>query len=123
MGCGNYGFPIDMWAVGCVFFEMISGYPMFTVHEENELLVLIFSLFGTPSVGDWPELKNSKKFRIETFKNYPGKSLENLVPNLCDDGLDLLNSMLTLNPSQRISAKDALNHPYIMSFVEKYMKK
>ena len=43
---------------------------------------------------------------------YPVESLKMHIPELSDEGLDLLDSMLRCNPQERISAKEAMHHPY-----------
>ena len=52
------------------------------------------------------KIKNYEKKEWKSFVNENNKYLIN------DDVLDLLNKMLTFDPSERIKAKDALNHPY-----------
>jgi len=47
------------------------------------------------------------------FERFPGEDLRSLVPRLDDEGYDLLNRMLQINPINRISAAEALNHPYL----------
>ena len=44
---------------------------------------------------------------------FKGKPLEKLVPHLGMQGLDLLDRMLKCNPAERITAKEAMNHPYL----------
>jgi cyclin-dependent kinase len=47
------------------------------------------------------------------FPEYQPISLSKLVPGLDESGLDLLDKMLKCNPAERITAKDAMNHPYL----------
>ena len=47
-----------------------------------------------------------------TFPQWEGKPLSQLVPQLDEDGIDLLGKFLAYDPSKRISARDALAHPY-----------
>lgn len=49
----------------------------------------------------------------------PYESLRKLCINMDDVAVDLLFKMVQLEPSQRISAKEALNHPYFKDFHKK----
>lgn len=66
-------------------------------------------------------------WKEENFEKYPADDLSKFVPRLDADGLDLIKKMLKINPSQRITAKAALEHPYfkeLPDFVKKiYMTK
>jgi cyclin-dependent kinase len=44
---------------------------------------------------------------------YKGEALSKLVPGLGSQGLDLLDKMLKCNPAERITAKEAMQHPYL----------
>ena len=44
----RYGFAIDMWAAGCVMFEMLSGRPLFTALEDPEHLAMVQRVAGMP---------------------------------------------------------------------------
>jgi len=69
---------------------------------------------GTPTETIWPGVSTLKDYR-STFPNFSAQSLENSVKingivNIDGNGLDLLNRMLKYDPSDRISAKSAMNH-------------
>lgn len=55
----NYnGQAVDMWSVGCVFAELISGQVLFPGQSDIEQLGLVFDAMGTPEVEDWPEVES-----------------------------------------------------------------
>ena len=54
----------------------------------------------------------------EDLPQYDAKSLAELVPDLPDDGLDLLEQMLQWNPAKRVSAAEALKHPFLEDAID-----
>eukprot|EP01015_Nassula_variabilis_P030145 TRINITY_DN6589_c0_g1_i15.p1 TRINITY_DN6589_c0_g1~~TRINITY_DN6589_c0_g1_i15.p1 ORF type:complete len:102 (-),score=29.47 TRINITY_DN6589_c0_g1_i15:60-365(-) len=86
--------------------------PLFTGKNEKDQLKKIFKLMGSPTEEKWPELKNLSEWNPEEFEPQEAESLKTLVPRLDDDGVDLLGKMLRCNPAERITAKNALSHPY-----------
>ncbi|RNF18814.1 protein kinase [Trypanosoma conorhini] len=63
MGTALYGFAVDMWSVGCIFAEMITGKPLLNGRTEAEQLLKIFCLLGTPTPETWPSLPSYPKCR------------------------------------------------------------
>uniref|UniRef100_A0A6B2LBW3 cyclin-dependent kinase n=1 Tax=Arcella intermedia TaxID=1963864 RepID=A0A6B2LBW3_9EUKA len=112
MGFKNYSTPIDMWSIGCIFAEMKNGKPLFTGKTTEQQLQSIFKGLGTPSVEDYPKIVELPGWS-EDFPQYPGKSLQILVPGLDEDGYDLLGKLLQYDPAKRPSATEAINHPYL----------
>lgn len=64
---------------------------------------------GTPNEKTWPGVTKLPDYK-KTLPQFAGKDLEAFCPNLDDEGVDLLRKMITLDPYQRISAKEALQH-------------
>ncbi|GMH36496.1 hypothetical protein BSKO_04364 [Bryopsis sp. KO-2023] len=110
---GHYTYQIDMWSVGCIFAELFLGKPLFRADCEIYQLINIFEMLGLPNEEIWPGVT-----KLPCWHEYPrfkpGKlntKMEECM-NGDNDALDLLVKMLHCNPSQRIHAFDALQHPY-----------
>ena len=69
----------------------------------------VFRVIGTPSIDEWPE---TCSLPWNTYANLSGTSLYSLVPDICPQGKDLLERMLTFDSGTRITASEALQHPY-----------
>ncbi|PWN45707.1 Pkinase-domain-containing protein [Ceraceosorus guamensis] len=112
LGAPLYGTEVDMWSVGCIFAELILKEPFLPGKNENEQLLKIFKLLGQPSEDVWPG-----------WSRLPGaKNMSNVAPLFSslrqhfrystEQTLDLLARFLTYDPSKRITADEALAHPY-----------
>ncbi|KAK2195943.1 bifunctional Protein kinase domain/Serine-threonine-protein kinase [Babesia duncani] len=113
-----YSFAVDIWSLGCVIAELITGTPIFEERVEFGLLNAIFSKFGTPSVEEWPEMATfpfkSVVLPILLRREHPLNFLKDSNENVTNDCIDLLERMLTVNPNKRITAHEALMHPWLM---------
>ncbi|ORX94227.1 cyclin-dependent protein kinase [Basidiobolus meristosporus CBS 931.73] len=111
LGSRNYTTTIDMWSAGCIMAEMYTGRPLFPGTTNDDQLLKIFRLLGTPSEHTWPGVNQLPAFR-NNFPYYPPQNLAQILPNIDPFGIDLLARMLQYQPHLRISAKDALQHVY-----------
>jgi len=135
----HYGPGVDMWSIGCIMGELIkSGGSMKTNNDDYEddddsnailkgqgeldQIDQIFSLLGVPDEETWPSFEkvpHAKLLRwkpvgdIQLPKEFPiAASTSSRQTFLDANGYNLLQSLLRLDPSKRISADDALQHPY-----------
>jgi len=113
MGSRKYSTPVDIWSVGCIFGEMSSGRPLFPGTSDQDQLLRIFKILGTPNEVEWPTVVELPEFKAEWGQNpQPRLSLDVLCPKLDASGLALITEMLQYDPAKRITAKNALKHPY-----------
>ncbi|PFX20624.1 cyclin-dependent kinase 1-like [Stylophora pistillata] len=111
LGGQRYACPIDIWSVGCIFAEMVTKKPLFHGDSEIDQLFRIFRILGTPTEQNWPGVSQLPDYK-QNFPRWSGEGLRKVVPQLDNNGLDLLEKMLKYDPAKRISAKEALDHPF-----------
>jgi len=111
LGSRQYNTSIDIWSAGCIMAEMYSGRPMFPGTGNEDQLQKIFRLMGTPSERSWPGISAFPEYKAN-FPVYVTQDLRNIMPSMDPLALQLLAAMLVLRPDGRISAAEALLHPY-----------
>ncbi|CAD5196558.1 unnamed protein product [Musa acuminata subsp. malaccensis] len=111
LGSRHYSTPVDVWSIGCIFAEMVNRRPLFPGDSEIDELFKIFRVLGTPNEDTWPGVTSLPDFK-SAFPKWLSKDLVTVVPNLTAAGVDLLSKMLCLDPSKRITARQALEHEY-----------
>ncbi|KAH6781701.1 Protein kinase superfamily protein [Perilla frutescens var. frutescens] len=121
----EYSTPIDIWSVGCIMAELLSKQPLFDGRTETDQLGKIFKILGTPNDRTWPggvKAKGGGGGVLKVHNNcgggggilrqsFPAMSFTG-GPVLSNAGFDLLTKLLNYNPQNRITAKEALNHPW-----------
>ncbi|GFR62033.1 cyclin-dependent kinase [Elysia marginata] len=112
LGSTEYSTPIDMWGVGCIFYEMACGRPLFPGSTVEDELHLIFRTLGKPTEDSMPGISKNDDFLTYDFPTYQADSLITIAPRLDNDGLDVLAKYLKYNPVIRISASDAMKHSF-----------
>lgn len=126
LGARHYTPAIDLWAIGCIFAELIGLQPIFkgeeakmdskkTVPFQANQLQRILKILGTPTPKTWPHLQKYPEY--EQLSKFP-KYRDNLPGWFHSAGgrdkqaLNLLYHLLNYNPIDRIDAINALDHEY-----------
>ncbi|XP_049863223.1 cyclin-dependent kinase 14 isoform X1 [Schistocerca gregaria] len=122
LGSTEYSTSLDMWGVGCIFVEMITGVPTFPgVRDTYDQLDKIFKVLGTPTEETWEGVTRLPGYKPHKLGFYRGQKLGLTFPRLYDimEGENMASALLQLNPDNRIGAEDALRHRYFASLPRK----
>jgi serine/threonine protein kinase len=141
----QYTSAVDMWSIGCVLAELLGmqsenvpkindRFPLFPGrscyplsgddyneddHDRLDQLSAIFQIIGTPSNQDIEEVAEDKARQfLRQLPSYPSKDLHAIFPGSDKGVIELLQGMLQFNPRRRITASQALAHPYFRDLQE-----
>lgn len=110
----EYTKAIDMWSVGCILAEMLSGKPLFPGKDYHHQLTLILDVLGTPTMEDYYSVKSRRaREYIRSLPFTKRRPFATLFAGANPLAIDLLERLLTFNPAKRISVEEALEHPYL----------
>lgn len=110
----DYTAAVDMWSVGCILVELYNREPLFPGKDYVHQFRSITELMGFPSDSDlgYVRSENAKKY-LEQLPRFPRVPLAEKFPNLPPLAVDIVEKMLAYDPSKRITAEEALAHPYL----------
>ncbi|CAM9773364.1 unnamed protein product, partial [Phaeothamnion confervicola] len=107
----TYGLGVDMWSVGCIFGELLSGKPLFRAGSYVLMLHGIQALVGSPRSEDLGFVGNAKSLRfLAGLPRCEPANFAAVFPTAPPAALDLLRRMLTFDPRARVTAAEALAH-------------
>ncbi|KAF1965945.1 hypothetical protein BU23DRAFT_560640 [Bimuria novae-zelandiae CBS 107.79] len=121
----SYGLPIDMWSLGCILAELLTGYPIFPGENEQEQLACIMEIFGPPEK-HLIEKSSRKKLFFDSMgkprvtvstkgrrRRPSSKTLQQALK--CEDEafLDFIARCLRWDPERRMKPDEAMLHEFI----------
>ncbi|XP_041987665.1 cyclin-dependent kinase 14 isoform X2 [Aricia agestis] len=118
LGSTEYSTSLDMWGVGCIFVEMLSGVPTFPgVRDTNDQLDKIFKVLGAPSEDSWSGVSRLPGYRQNAARwaSFAPRPLSAPFPRLREAGREaqrLAAALLQPDPTRRLAAPRALSHDY-----------
>lgn len=121
----TYGMPIDMWSLGCILAELLTGYPIFPGENEQEQLACIMEVFGPPEK-HLIEKSTRKKIFFDSLgkprltvstkgkrRRPSSKSLQAALKCEDDAFLDFITRCLRWDPDRRLKPDEAIQHEFI----------
>uniref|UniRef100_A0A672IFR9 cyclin-dependent kinase n=1 Tax=Salarias fasciatus TaxID=181472 RepID=A0A672IFR9_SALFA len=111
LGSTDYSTHIDMWGVGCIFYEMATGRPLFPGSMVEEELHFIFKLLGTPTEQTWPGITSNEEFVALNYPQYKAERLSNHTPR-CPPHTHTHTHSLLQSRKKRISAEESMKQSY-----------
>ncbi|KAJ5291230.1 hypothetical protein N7478_000481 [Penicillium angulare] len=116
-GYRKYDTTIDLWAAGCLMAEatVVGHRSLFDSGPVGSDLSLIHSIFqklGTPDENSWPGVHVLPDWGKMEFYPFAAQSWEDILPGASSKGRDLVQQLICYESSQRVSAEQALRHPY-----------
>ncbi len=111
-GAKEYSTAVDIWSVGCIFAELLSKEPLFQAKSELDLISMIFKLLGPPTQLSWPGYFSLPLAKSISLPAPHLPTFRQRFPHLSLLGLDLLSELLCFDPEKRLTAEEALRHPY-----------
>lgn len=141
LGGKHYTPAVDLWAIGCIFAELLTLRPIFkgeeakmdnkkTIPFQMNQMQKIIEVLGMPDERNWPNIRFYPEYpklaSMKSLSNAPAPS-SGLGPwynqtlstrqwspdgSLAEEGWSLLSGLLTYNPETRLTARQALSHPY-----------
>jgi dual specificity tyrosine-phosphorylation-regulated kinase 2/3/4 len=121
----SYGIPIDMWSLGCILAELLTGYPIFPGENEQEQLACIMEIFGPPEK-HLIEKSSRKKLFFDSMgkprvtvstkgrrRRPSSKTLQQALK--CDDDafIDFITRCLRWDPERRLKPDEAMQHEFV----------
>lgn len=113
----EYTAAVDIWSVGCILGELIGRVPMFRGSDFLDQIRSICEVLGTPADEDLvfipPENEAARNFIKTRFPCLRRKGWTEMYPQATGDQCKMLDGMLRFDPNGRMTASEALRHPYL----------
>ncbi|CCK71201.1 mitogen-activated serine/threonine-protein kinase FUS3 KNAG_0G01430 [Huiozyma naganishii CBS 8797] len=113
----KYSRAMDVWSCGCILAELFAKKPVFPGRDYRHQLLLVFGLIGTPTETDLECIESHRaREYLRSLPAAPPAQFAEVFPRANPLGVDLLRKLLVFDPRQRITAADALRHPYLSAY-------
>ncbi|TMS38676.1 hypothetical protein L596_005347 [Steinernema carpocapsae] len=113
----HYTKTVDIWSVGCIMAELITGKTLFPGSDHIDQLTRIMNVVGTPNE-EFLQKISSEEARnyIRNLPNMQRKDFRTFFANASPEAVDLLEKTLNLDPDLRPTAAEAMEHPYLRQY-------
>ncbi|XP_064400308.1 mitogen-activated protein kinase 14-like [Halichondria panicea] len=113
----HYGQQADIWSVGCVMAELLTGQTLFPGSDYRDHLMKILQICGSPDEELMQKIEGeSARTYIKSLTTFPKKDFHKFFVGANSVAIDLLEKLLTMDPDRRPTAEQALGHPYFSKY-------
>ena len=120
---GYYNYKMDIWGLGCVFYEILTLEPLFPGDDEIDQVNKINYILGSPPNDLFQKfVKNSAHRNEFNFEYQKGVGINKYLNHVSPNIVDLIGKMLIYDPDLRPTARECLNHECFKEFVEQDLK-
>jgi p38 MAP kinase len=113
----HYHQSVDMWSVGCIMAEMITGKPLFPGNDTIDQLSKMLNLCGTPTRETLDKITSEEaKTYLKSLPKMERKDFSEVFKDSNPLLIDLLDKTLEIDVDKRITAEQALAHPYLSKY-------
>ena len=118
IGSTSYGKEVDQWAIGCIMGELIDGQPLFPGESDVDQLYIIQKIIGPITKSHLKRFLTNPNFTGLKFPDVSNpQGLEKRYGHRIDkDGLDFMKRLLKMEPNERLTGAQCLQHPYFSAF-------
>merc|ERR1711971_1268727 len=115
----HYHQTVDMWSVGCIMAEMLTGKTLFPGTDHIDQLTRILVLCGTPQEATLNKITSEEaRNYIRSLPHMERKNFSEHFKGANPMAIDLLQKMLEMDADNRINADQALSHPYLAQYAD-----
>nr|CAC85497.1 p38ge [Suberites domuncula] len=115
----HYGMKVDIWSVGCIMAELLTGQVLFPGTDHIDQLTRILQIVGTPDKEFLDKITSeTARTFIESMPNFPRRDFSKFFVGANPDAVNLLEQLLSMDPDRRPTAEEALAHPYFVNYAD-----
>ncbi|KAB7504048.1 Mitogen-activated protein kinase 14B, partial [Armadillidium nasatum] len=115
----HYNQTVDIWSVGCIMAELLTGRTLFPGQDHIQQVNLIIDLLGTPCKEYLDRItSDSARNYIRSLPTMKKKDFKQVFRGANPLAVDLLEKMLELDSEKRVTATQALAHAYLAQYAD-----
>ena len=114
-GARRYDQGVDLWAVGCIFGELLNRSPIFRGENDIDQLLVVLRTLGSPTEESWPGMSQLPDFNKIPFPEFRSPGLDVLFPEAPVEAVELARRFLVYRSDRRLAARQALQQGYFQT--------